>query len=729
MSDFPVLGISFHGIENFIQEVGGLDAVINLTTTDVCEKYIKPLTKASNKSYCEFSVIDRKDAVHFQPANVFISHAWKYNFLDVVDAMRKIKDQSEGDPIVYYWFDLFTNNQNIQAEPPPFEWWCMTFKQAIQRIGRVAVVITPWEDPIPLQRSWCLFEVYTAVVAKSQFEVIMSTNERNRFESMIAIKSTAFHDMLGNIDLRKSQATNPLDRDRIFEVVEKAVTFRRLNMIVTEKFREWILSTAKNSCELSSLPVQIPDIEQGDSPTFLDGVEPHEVLILRKKLLYADLLALNGRYAEFSTVIEQCHENYQHLQKNQGDKYAFLLTQQKVLFAEGNSLSHPRDKTFLKVVPLVVTAYSDALNHLTNAITDATSTDETNRLLPWYLRALIGRSRFYLSINQLTINQAKKLHELLVKHLGEESVEAIKALEILASAHSLHYQPEIALQYYENIHDKYSKFFKDSHPMILRLLYEMSIVYSITSRYDKALATIKLCYELSLEKFDHQDPFLLQVYQQYLILLICMGYFLTSCRLFLSFQLIHSLNAEKLFEFYQQITAPSSSSSSPSTSSSKFQFSAATYRRIFFWILLCFFFIFSLTLFALYISLLLLLVVMIYGIIALILWTRTLLKRFLFYIVPILCVYSPAFASNMLIHFAYFDRREMVLSSLISLCARLVSFITICFLPVSFAILFVTMLLIIVGFVFLSCGECCWKSAFPTTNNQRIENEAAIIKA
>lgn len=101
---FPKLGISLEGIEAFIKECGGESSFINqnverwnycnisvnqidnMTTKDVSEKYIKPLTKKANMSYCNLLNSNNN---YIGIATIFISHAWKYEFLNVVNNIRK----------------------------------------------------------------------------------------------------------------------------------------------------------------------------------------------------------------------------------------------------------------------------------------------------------------------------------------------------------------------------------------------------------------------------------------------------------------------------------------------------------------------------------------------------------------------------------------------------------------------------------------------------------------
>lgn len=78
---------------------------------------------------------------------MFTSHAWTNNFLELTDAL---KDHCDKDAIV--WLDIFSHNQheNKSQSTRPFE-------TAVKEIGHTVMVLSPWNDPIPLKRAWCLY--------------------------------------------------------------------------------------------------------------------------------------------------------------------------------------------------------------------------------------------------------------------------------------------------------------------------------------------------------------------------------------------------------------------------------------------------------------------------------------------------------------------------------------------------------------------------------------------
>ena len=123
-----------------------------MTTTDVCEVLLKPIVVADKSSYVDY-LVEHEDASVVSKAQVFISHAWKYTFTDVVNA---ICNHFESKPDIFIWFDLFSNNQ-IEAPNLDFDWWSGTFKNAIKDFGYVVMVISPWNNPVPLHgRGACL---------------------------------------------------------------------------------------------------------------------------------------------------------------------------------------------------------------------------------------------------------------------------------------------------------------------------------------------------------------------------------------------------------------------------------------------------------------------------------------------------------------------------------------------------------------------------------------------
>ncbi len=134
---FPTIGVRLWYFNVLINSLGGAAALANLSTLDICKIYIKPKTASLSCSYCEYLQQDQPDAVGV--AQVFISHAWQYNFLDVVDALQY---HFQSSPEIILWFDLLSNNQH-KAVSFDFHWWTYIFRSAIQSFGHTVMVLAP----------------------------------------------------------------------------------------------------------------------------------------------------------------------------------------------------------------------------------------------------------------------------------------------------------------------------------------------------------------------------------------------------------------------------------------------------------------------------------------------------------------------------------------------------------------------------------------------------------
>ena len=236
---FPKLGMQSVRFEEFIDKCGGRDALREKSTTQVCEEYLKPMTITKGMSYCHFlleeiSSNDKQSVVTVAPATVFISHAWGSNFLEVVDAFTNHL-RTSGQPDAVIWFDLFSNNQH-QTSIRPFEWWCTTFMRFIGDVAHTIVVLTPWRDPIPLTRAWCLWEIYSSVAMQAKLEIAFTASQQKDFINALTSDFDSINAMIARINIKNSKAFKEEDRIRILQAVEQSEGgFMAVNQIVFQQ--------------------------------------------------------------------------------------------------------------------------------------------------------------------------------------------------------------------------------------------------------------------------------------------------------------------------------------------------------------------------------------------------------------------------------------------------------------------------------------------------------------
>ena len=216
-------------------------------TKDICEQLVKPITRR----LCSYSeLVVEQDPANAGPANVFVSHAWQYTFEQLYSALETFFDSEHArqkgltPKNTYFWLDVFTvrqrNWEEDQADPKPEGWWMNTFLVAIKNIGHMVMLAAPWQKPLPLTRSWCLFELYACILHKVDFDLLFCQAERAGFADDVLKSHSVIYDNLSQLDVSKAQAWKEADRIAILSLVEKELGGAdTVNRRVFELLRQW----------------------------------------------------------------------------------------------------------------------------------------------------------------------------------------------------------------------------------------------------------------------------------------------------------------------------------------------------------------------------------------------------------------------------------------------------------------------------------------------------------
>lgn len=273
-------------------------------------------------------------------ANVFASHAWKYEDLsylkpclwcwllrsicyvchqltrclfllitirydafDVIDCMLEYdqeQEQAGNTSPRYFWFDTVVVCQWEQegVAVRTQQWWAETFKKSIGEIGTTLLMLLPWHDPIPMTRAWCIWEVLSTLDTGANLHVRMPSSQMMDFCEQLtdhknALVDTAFK-TLESIDCRQASAWLEADRLMILNAVEsskdvyaeggvKFSGFHGTNMAVKAQIRQWFINIAREAEETYFDDLEIADpLEQITKRAYLQ----FNVGTLLKKLGY-----------------------------------------------------------------------------------------------------------------------------------------------------------------------------------------------------------------------------------------------------------------------------------------------------------------------------------------------------------------------------------------------------------------------------------------------------------
>ncbi|KAI8804055.1 hypothetical protein BJ742DRAFT_826267 [Cladochytrium replicatum] len=347
LKEFPLIGVKLEWFTQFIAECGGRDALAAMTTSDMCEKFVKPRTEAAQVSLCEMLAADPKTTSFVSSrATHFISHAWASPFLETVAAIENFfseKVPNEVAESAVLWFDLVSNCQH-GVSSHDFDWWTGVFMNAIKNIGNVVMVMHPWKNPTPLQRAWCVYELLSCIQTDSKFHVALSESEHEKCLNELCENSGQFLTFLGTIKSEASQAGKIEDKEAIHSVIHSTVTFTVMDSHIFRVFENWMVFAMKRRIDGLSptsdsdamIRLQIARLQQGLGRLYKNlskFTEAHLQLTISLSV-YTDLLgrehpttisalqtlaelySLQGRYTEAENVYVNALEDYRRVLGN-----------------------------------------------------------------------------------------------------------------------------------------------------------------------------------------------------------------------------------------------------------------------------------------------------------------------------------------------------------------------------------------------------------------------------
>ena len=260
------------------------------TTTQVNLCVVKPDTLVVGCSYARMLVARGEGEGAVGRPTLFLSHAWRYRFADLVDALD---EHLAGLPAAdrdaaRVWNDIFVENQN-SANVKPEGYFFTAFKDAVAQIGHTVLVLTPWDDPIPITRAWCLWEIYSTLVSGATFTAVLPQAERRRLREAVLTDSKALTDVMTSVKAERAEAFEPADRDAIFAAVgQMEGGFHCVNVRVLEMLRGWVLWTLQDLCR--------PDSVGSGSGGLTYGWTNDQLQLARLFDNVGTILFLNGRH-------------------------------------------------------------------------------------------------------------------------------------------------------------------------------------------------------------------------------------------------------------------------------------------------------------------------------------------------------------------------------------------------------------------------------------------------
>jgi len=208
------------------------------------EAFIWPRTRSSGCSYSEWLTQNPDTNSLVGEINIFISHAWKYKFEDLVSCIRQFeefdKELAHRRPF-YYFIDYFAVNQHSPGQDLGL------LQNMIYKSEAVLLCLSPFNDPIPLKRSWCVFEMMHGIQSPTtKLLIALAGQEWERLKQALLEDFTVVIKAFTNIDAEKAEASVLKDKENIARnIKEQLGGFAKVNEVVMHTIRTWVEDRAK----------------------------------------------------------------------------------------------------------------------------------------------------------------------------------------------------------------------------------------------------------------------------------------------------------------------------------------------------------------------------------------------------------------------------------------------------------------------------------------------------
>ncbi|CAE7667597.1 scube2 [Symbiodinium sp. CCMP2456] len=199
----------------------------------VCSNIVKPLTRPYQLSFAEL--------VGPKKIRWFVSHFWGMPVRHFMDAVRKhaLSDQEEWRESAY-WVCTFSNSQwHVKEELGNCHWEQSSFYLALTSPDCKGTAMILDEGVQPLQRIWCLFEVYHTIClsqdGRSQGLLLCTSTGVLQEGKAGADVAVAVAERAKDLDTRSAKATSEEDRQMIHRLIEQMPGgFEAMNSFVRE---------------------------------------------------------------------------------------------------------------------------------------------------------------------------------------------------------------------------------------------------------------------------------------------------------------------------------------------------------------------------------------------------------------------------------------------------------------------------------------------------------------
>ncbi len=219
MRGFVKEGVTLEGMRAWITSRGGAEAFREQTTADVVTRHVLPSTSPGSALWAVLPLY------HTGPATVHVCHAWGGRFLKILAALEAWEGENTARGLLpappKYWLDCFSLPLHTPASHS-WEFLRENFAAGVAGIGKTVLVLDP-EQPLPLRRTWCLFEL-AAALSEAPIDIALAPADAAKLQRSLAASGgleAAAARLLAPIDIPGSEAGRSEDKRRLLRALRE----------------------------------------------------------------------------------------------------------------------------------------------------------------------------------------------------------------------------------------------------------------------------------------------------------------------------------------------------------------------------------------------------------------------------------------------------------------------------------------------------------------------------
>jgi tetratricopeptide (TPR) repeat protein len=198
--------------------------------------------------------LQKQGSPHVGEATHFVSWFLATTIETLLDALANYLEQKglrEED--TFFWVcDYVIRQTNVGPD-------LALLGECVSAVGHTVLLMEPWHAPAPLERAYCIKEVYHTQKSGARFDVVMSSAQQALFEAALVNDFASIQTSLSKVDVRTATCRNETDTKAILDELELGVGFVACNTLVLGLLREALVAQARAALE------RLPAAERGTS--------------------------------------------------------------------------------------------------------------------------------------------------------------------------------------------------------------------------------------------------------------------------------------------------------------------------------------------------------------------------------------------------------------------------------------------------------------------------------